>query len=50
MTPTPLSVAAKLFFPHGGVTANTLRTAIRSGDLNAALVGQCYMVTEYRLP
>jgi hypothetical protein len=45
MTPMPLHIAVKECFPHGGATVNTLRAAIRSGDLQAELIGRQYMVT-----
>ncbi|HKH29064.1 MAG TPA: hypothetical protein VKA61_12130 [Sphingomicrobium sp.] len=44
-TPLRLDVAAAIAFPGGGVAAGTLRGAIRSGDLDAELVGNRYFVT-----
>lgn len=41
----PIAVAAKLFFPHGGVTVYTLRSAIRRGELQCEVIGRGYCVT-----
>lgn len=43
--PVPIAVAAKLFFPHGGVTVSTLRSAIRRGELQCEVIGRGYCVT-----
>ena len=43
--PMPLPAAVQVCFPHGGVTVNTLRRAIRAGELAAELIGKQYMVT-----
>lgn len=45
-TPMPLEAAVKECFPHGGVTVNTLRRAIRTGELTAELIGKRLMVTQ----
>ena len=44
-TPMPLEAAVRECFPHGGVTVNTLRRAIRTGELTAELIGKRLMVT-----
>jgi hypothetical protein len=43
--PMPLEAAVRECFPHGGVTVNTLRRAIRTGELSAELIGKRLMVT-----
>lgn len=41
-----LADAAKLFFPHGGVTKHTLLAAIRNEKLEFIQIGKAYYVTE----
>ena len=43
--PVPLSQAAALFFPAGGITLQSLRTEIRKGNLIAERIAGRYFVT-----
>src|SRR5680860_29133 len=43
--PVPLAAAAMIFFPAGGVTAKTLQTEIRKGNLVPERIGGKYFVT-----
>ena len=44
--PIPLDIAVSKCFPHGGVTKNTLLTAIRKGALGYEKIGNRFFVTE----
>jgi hypothetical protein len=44
--PVPLKAAANLFFPAGGVTARTLQTEIRKGNLVPERIGGKYFITK----
>ncbi|WP_415005171.1 helix-turn-helix domain-containing protein [Aestuariivirga sp.] len=43
--PFPLDAAVSYFFPNGGITKNTLRAAIRKGELECEHIGNKYFVT-----
>lgn len=43
--PMPLEIAAKRFFPDGGVTIDMMRSAIRKGELTCERIGRSYFVT-----
>jgi hypothetical protein len=44
--PVPLDVAAKIFYPAGGVTEQTRKSEIRKGHLVLELTGGKYFVTK----
>ena len=46
MTPLPLAQAAAVFFPHGGVTKNTLLADVKKGKLGFERIGNAYFTTE----
>src|SRR4051812_4243859 len=41
----PLEVAIARYFPDGGVTIETMRAAIRKGELMCERIGRAYFVT-----